>query len=295
LNNKILSIGEILWDSLPKGLFLGGAPFNVACHLRMLGHDCKMISRVGHDLLGEQTIYRLRQKGMITEFIQLDHKYRTGFVEADLDVNGNAAFKIIEPAAWDFIELNEDLTSNASVSQVLIYGSLAQRNPKSAFTINTLRKIVPITVFDVNLRPPYDNSEIVKDSLQNTRILKLNDSERAVLSKWFNLPSALKDSVKAISESFGIETICVTLGENGAVLFNKNSFVQHPGFRVKVKDTVGSGDAFLAALISGILAGDDNLKIIEDANAIGAYVASCDGATPDLNFDLINEMKLKSK
>ncbi|MDR3666756.1 MAG: PfkB family carbohydrate kinase, partial [Ignavibacteriaceae bacterium] len=135
--NKILCIGEFLWDSLPKGLFLGGAPFNVACHFNMLGEDCKMISRVGHDLLGNQAILRLMQKGMSHEFIQIDEKYSTGLVDALLDVNGNASYNILEPAAWDFIELNDNITSYASGVKVMIFGSLAQRNPKTRFTIKT--------------------------------------------------------------------------------------------------------------------------------------------------------------
>jgi fructokinase len=282
---KILSVGEILWDSLPQGLFLGGAPFNVACHLNMLNEDCKMISRVGSDLLGEQAIRRLREKGMSSEYIQVDEKYNTGFVDTSIDLNGNATYKIIEPVAWDFIELNENIDA-----QVLIFGSLAQRNPKSRFAISALRQIIPFRVFDINLRPPYDNPEIVKESLKGTNIVKLNDAELTFVIKMFDLPSEQREAVIALSDLFNTDTVCVTHSEKGASLWNKKTWTEHPGFKVKVKDTIGSGDAFLAALVSGLIAEKDNYEVLAFANAVGAYVASNYGATPVLQFDKIYDL-----
>jgi fructokinase len=286
---NILSIGEILWDSFPKGLFLGGAPFNVACHLNMLGENCTMISRIGSDSLGKQVLSRLEQKNMSSEFIQIDSVYKTGLVNVYLDSNGNATYDIVEPAAWDFIELNENLVKIAEVSDILIFGSLAQRNSHTRSAIRSLKKIVPLTVFDINLRPPYDNPDIVKESLKQTTIVKLNDTELLTLAKWFNLPSNIKNCAEALSNEFNCKIVCVTRGEKGAALWHSGTWSEHPGFKVKVKDTVGAGDAFLSALISGVALGDfDGYEVLKKANAVGAFVASSDGATPLLSEVEIN-------
>lgn len=295
MNNKILCIGEILWDCFPKGRFLGGAPFNVACHLHMLGERAAIISRLGKDDFGKEVLKSLREKNISTDYIQLDDKEKTGIVNVSLDNIGNAVFEIVEPAAWDFIELTDQLIKTASDSDLLVFGSLAQRNSVSRNTIKALRKLVPISVFDVNLRPPYDIPEIVEDSLAGTQIVKLNDNELRQISEWFDFSSNLRGAAESISSKFSCSTICITRGENGAALWQNGKWTEQSGYKVHVKDTVGSGDAFLASMISSILAGSDDEKILTDANALGAYVASKDGAAPPLNFYEINQLILNSR
>ncbi|MGE5682496.1 MAG: carbohydrate kinase family protein, partial [Bacillota bacterium] len=263
---------------------------NVACHLHMLGESVTIISRIGKDNFGHEVLNSLREKNISTDYIQLDNKEKTGIVNVNLDNMGNAAFEIVEPAAWDFIELTDQLIKKVSASDLLIFGSLAQRNSSSRKTISTLRTLVPITVFDVNLRPPYDNPEIVEDSFTGTQIVKLNDDELRQISNWFGFPSDLREAAESISLKFGCTTICITRGENGASLWHNGKWTEHNGFRVSVKDTVGSGDAFLASMISGILTGLEDEKILTRANALGAFVASKDGATPGLDFNEINRL-----
>lgn len=289
--HKILCIGEILWDSLPGGLFLGGAPFNVACHLQMLGEDVFFASRIGDDELGNQIVRRLKQKNINPQWIQIDPEQKTGIVNVTLEQRYNPTYEIVAPVAWDFIVKSEQLMVLARNADALVFGSLAQRNPDSRQTIETLRRVCPYTVFDINLRPPYDTLEIVKISLQDAKLVKLNDHELLQLAEWFDFSTNLKEASIQLAQTFYCETVCVTKGADGAALWHRGNWCEHPGFKINVQDTVGSGDAFLAALISGILANNQKGdKILEFANAVGAWVATCEGATPALNFDEITSL-----
>lgn len=286
-SKKILCVGEILWDSLPAGLFLGGAPFNVACHLKMLGHNVKMLSKVGNDTLGEQAFIRAELKGIPLDYIQIDKKYKTGIVNVKLDKLGNAEYDIVKPAAWDFIELDNKINNNF---EFLIYGSLAQRNEISRKSIEELTSCGSVNIFDVNLRPPYISKEVIEKSLLIADIVKMNEDELKQISGWFNLGDKFEQSLKKLAEKFNCKTVCITMGANGSAIFNKNNLELHKGFNVFVKDTVGSGDAFLAAFLHGIINNKSNKDIIEFANAVGAFVASNNGATPALNLDEINKI-----
>lgn len=293
MTKQILCIGEILWDALPAGLFLGGAPFNVACHLHNLGEDVVMISRVGNDELGRQIFRRVKNKGMISEGIQTDYSHLTGVVNVELDENGVPAYEIVQPSAWDFIELDKSVEAKAKSANVFIFGSLAQRSEKSRNTIKTLLGYGMLNVFDINLRPPYIDKHIIEYALQKSHILKLNDAELIHLRDWFNLPNEMEPAVKALAEKFDCETICVTKGEKGAGLWRQNEWTEHPGYKIEPKDTVGAGDAFLAALVISILAGKDNESTLAFANDVGAYVATKDGATPKI--DLQNDKPLMKR
>ncbi len=295
MKNRILCVGEILWDALPKGLFLGGAPFNVACHLHMLGKEVIMVSRVGKDVLGDQVIRRMKQKGISTRYIQFDAKHSTGIVNVTLDQLDNPSYEIVEPVAWDFIELTDELVQVAKQAKMIVFGSLAQRDPVSRHTIQELRKLNPLTVFDINLRSPYLSPEIVKESLLDSCIIKLNEDELLRLAGWFHLQGEPRETAVQLAEKFDCQTICVTKGANGAALWHKGVWSEHEGFEVEVKDTVGAGDAFLAALLSGILSGDENNKILEFANAVGAFVVSSDGPTPLIDMEKIRVFRFEKE
>ncbi|NWF89759.1 MAG: carbohydrate kinase [Ignavibacteriaceae bacterium] len=279
-----------MWDILPRGKFLGGAPFNTACHLKMLNQEVLVCSRVGDDQLGEQVINEIKQRNINPNYIQIDTSHTTGIVEVTLDTFGNASYHIKESAAWDFIEVTEYVLDELKKIDILIYGSLAQRSRISKNTIKQLLELKKVNVFDVNLRPPYINVNTVRESLMAADIVKMNYDEFLQLAKWFSINNELKLGVKEIADKFNCSTVCITKGANGAAVYHNFQFYEHPGFVVKVKDTVGSGDAFLAAFLKGIFDKKSNQKILEFANAVGAYVATQNGATPKLDLNIINEI-----
>lgn len=276
----ILCIGEVLWDALPRGLFLGGAPFNVACHLHQLGTDATIVSRVGDDVLGHEALRRIRHRGLSDDSVQVDETLRTGFVEVELDAEGAPSYTIIEPVAWDAIALTASVQKCAEHAQAVVYGSLAQRRERSRRTIQALWSTRATKVFDVNLRPPFVERSIVEASLDAADVVKMNDEELETMRTWFDLPARPKAAVKALAERFGPAAVCVTRGAAGAVLWNEGRWTEHAGYQVTVADTVGAGDAFLAALLTGYVAGRDDATVLEEAARLGAYVATQVGPTP---------------
>lgn len=290
MSKKIICIGEVLWDSLPEGLFLGGAPFNVACHLNMLGEEATICSRIGNDLLGTQAINRAKQKGLRTDLLQIDPKYDTGFVDVVLDKSGSASYKIAEPVAWDFIETTDDLLLKANNSEIFVYGTLAQRNNISRKTIEHLISMGKVNVYDVNLRPPFIDQNIIRESLKAADIVKMNDYEFTKIAEWFDLSSNLQLGMKELANKFNCNCVCITKGSEGSAIFHNEKYTVHNGFNIIIKDTVGAGDAFLAALIYGINNEKENEEILEFANAVGAFVATKDGATPKLDLKKISDI-----
>ncbi len=289
MTKKILCIGEVLWDALPEGLFLGGAPFNVACHLRMLGENAAICSSVGNDVLGEQVIKRAKQKSLDTSFIQINSDYHTGIVNVTLDADKNASYEIVEPVAWDFIEANNILLDEMEKSDYLVFGTLAQRNLISQKTIEQLRSFGKINIYDVNLRPPYIDIDVIERSLKAADIVKMNDDELKQLAALFNLSEKFELSITDLANKFNCSTVCITKGDKGSAIFRNNKLTQKIGLKVKVKDTIGAGDSFLAALIHGILKEQTNEEILTFSNAVGAFVASKKGAIPELDIDDIQK------
>jgi fructokinase len=288
MSAKVLCIGEILWDMLPRGPYLGGAPFNVACHLNRLGVEAIFASRVGHDAPGENAILKMKQMGISTKSIQHDQRHPTGVVNVAFDSDENPIYDIVQDVAWDYLQLTEPLKLAAKESDAVIFGSLAQRHAQSRQTIRQILDVVPLRIFDVNLRPPFDSREIVEASLMKAEIVKLNEEELMTLAGWFDLPSDLNKASIGLCDRFDCETICVTRGQHGSALWHEQNWMEYPGFKIQVKDAIGAGDAFLAALIYGLLSGKDHKEMLEYANAVGAYVAGCSGATPQLDIEKIN-------
>lgn len=278
--HSILCVGEVLWDALPMGLFLGGAPFNVSCHLHQLGEEVTMASRVGDDVLGHEVLRRIRHRGMRDDCIQLDPNFQTGFVEVALDIEGTPDYTIVEPVAWDAIEHTTALHAEAHQADAIVFGSLAQRRSPSRETIQALWVAEARTVFDVNLRPPFVDRAIIKQSLQAANVVKMNDEELEQMIEWFGVSSSPQAAMEALAAQFDVAMICVTRGKHGAVLWNEGRWTEHPGYAVTVADTVGAGDAFLAGLLAGYLAGRDDATILEEASRLGAYVATQMGPTP---------------
>lgn len=290
MSDEILCVGEILWDALPDGLFLGGAPFNVACHLRALRQEAAFVSRVGDDRLGHEALRRMRARGLDTDLMQIDDSLPTGFVQVELGGTGEPDYEILEPVAWDAISVTDPLRQRVDRADALAYGSLAQRSATSHQTIQRLCETEVLRVFDVNLRPPYIDRAIVEQSLDVADVVKLNDDELHQLQEWFGLPEDPKATAPNLAQNFNCQIICVTRGGRGAWLWRNGRHWQHSGYEAKVADAVGAGDAFLAALLTGLLADRDGDLILDRANRLGAYVASHSGAFPAYTVDSLADI-----
>jgi fructokinase len=279
----VLCVGEVLWDSLPEGLFLGGAPFNVACHLRATGTPVSMVSRVGGDRLGDEVLRRAARYGVSTDLIQVDDALPTGFVRVHVDERGNGSYEICEPVAWDAIEATETLLGRAATARAIVFGSLAQRSATSRATIARLRSVAKqaLMVFDVNLRPPYEDADVVRASLAAADVVKLSEEELVRLSEWFGWDDGDQHAMlRGLAREFRCSVVCVTRGSRGAALLHDGVLTEHPGFPAEVRDTVGAGDAFLAVLLAGLLAGSSDAELLQHANLMGAYVVTQFGALP---------------
>jgi len=277
---EVLCVGEVLWDALPEGLFLGGAPFNVACHLRATGATVSMVSRIGADRLGDEVVRRAKRYGVGTELMQVDAELATGFVRVNVGDGGNPTYEILAPSAWDAIEPSETLLSRAAKARAIVFGSLAQRGEVSRRTIQRLWDSSALMVFDVNLRPPFEDAQIVKRSLQRADVVKLSEDELTRLAGWFDLGASTREAMTALADSFDCSVVCVTRGSKGAALLHDGAYSEHPGFDVEVRDTVGAGDAFLAVLLAGLLNGSGDEALLRHANLMGAYVVTQFGALP---------------
>jgi fructokinase len=293
--NRIICYGEVLWDMLPGGKKPGGAPLNVGIHLKKLGLSPTIVSRIGDDEQGTELKQFLIENKKDHSFVGIDKKLDTSEVLVHLDKNRNATYEICEPVAWDNITLNDKLFKLADVADLIIFGSLAQRNETTRETLlNLLENSKATRLLDVNLRPPFDKPEVVEQLLHVADFVKLNDDELVQIAGWHNKNGLEKELIKWMADFYDCPAICVTRGPNGAILFIDQEFYEHPGFKVKTADTVGAGDSFLAALIAGFSKKQSPKKSLEFACAMGAFVASQHGAVPDYTEkDIFELMKLK--
>lgn len=278
---SVACFGEVLWDMLPEGAQPGGAPMNVAIHLKRLGMNPWLISCTGADDEGERLRQFLSDASVDLRYLQVDSVLPTSKVLVHLDKNRNASYEICEPVAWDNIRVTPDLEQLAAEADLIIFGSLAARN---ATTRNTLLHILDNTeamkLLDVNLRPPYDNRKWVEMLLHRAGFVKLNDDELVKVAGWNSVQGDETEMVRWLSDFFGCRWVCVTKGASGALLYFDGHITHHPGFKVDAVDTVGSGDAFLAALIVQLSEEKPLPEALEFACATGAFVASRSGAVP---------------
>jgi fructokinase len=279
---KILCVGEALWDLLPEGAKAGGAPMNVALHLKKFGVEVRFAGRIGDDHLGNDLKNYLEQQGLDTGLLQVDDKFPTSTAEVHLGSDGNnVRFEIVDNVAWDRIKLSEELKNAANKADVIIYGTLASRHSVTRRTIlSILKSNSCLKLIDVNLRAPYYNKEVVEKLLESASIAKLNNDEIKVIAGWYGKNYSEKELAQWFSEKYHCEIICVTRGAAGALIYSHGQFLEHSGFKVDVKETVGSGDAFLAGFLAKYLSGESLDISLEYACATGALVATMIGATP---------------
>lgn len=290
----ITGIGEILWDMLPAGKKLGGAPANFAYHAAALGSLGLSASRIGKDNLGAEILDELKKLSLSAEFIQIDSDRPTGTVNVELSAGGQPSYEIVEDVAWDHLAWDEKFKELTGRTDAACFGSLAQRSKPAAAAIGQfLSHTRPdaLRVYDVNLRQNYYSKELVENSISLANIVKLNEHELPIIAELLGTKGANQEEMaKRLLKNFNLQIICVTLGENGCLIISGDEVVSHPGFKVKVADTVGSGDAFTACMVTLYLRGTDLTAIARNANRYGSWVATQNGATPRPDKKILNEI-----
>ena len=270
----------MLWDVLPTGRQPGGAPLNVAVHLHNFGLEAQVISRVGHDDLGAELRAFVESKGLSTRYVQRGETHLTGVVKANVSDSLEVTYQIVKPVAWDYIQYEAELGQLAETAEAFVFGSLAARHAPSRETLYRLLQQATFKVFDVNLRPPHYSRDVVDYLLNQADVVKLNHHELAEIMGWFGVSPDETTALRWLAERFRLQAVCVTKGADGAALWVGQQLYRSPGLVVQVQDTIGSGDAFLAALLRGWLAGHPPADYLAFACAAGSLVASYRGATP---------------
>jgi len=295
----VVGLGELLWDLFPQGKQLGGAPANFAYMTALLGDRGIVASRVGSDRLGQEAIWQLASSGLDTSLIQTDAKHATGTVKVEVDSKGQPEYTIVEDVAWDHLEWTPAWKTLAESADAVCFGSLAQRSEVSRSTIREFLKAArpgAARIFDVNLRQTFFSAEVLRDSASRTDILKLNHEEAPKLIECLG-GRFVSDLAVArwLVKEFGIRIVCVTRGAKGSLLVTATEENTHPGFAVRVADTVGAGDAFTAALVHHALRGGTLAEMNQAANRLGAWVASQEGAMPAAEEDVLGEIRAEDK
>jgi fructokinase len=276
---------------LPEGKQLGGAPANFAFHAAQLGNQGIIASRIGKDLVGEESLARLQQNCLSSCYVQRDDIHPTGTVEVRIDAQGQPSFLIKEPVAWDFLEFTDQWQALAACADVICFGSLAQRSAVAQTTIQGFLKLCrleALKIFDVNLRQPFFSSAVIYTSLELANLVKVNDDEFHRLTALLNINEANEiKSAQRILERYNLDLICITRGAHGSLVVNREGFFEHGGIPIRVRDAVGAGDAFTAAMAHHYLRGASLEKISEAANRLGAWVATQAGATPRIDQEIL--------
>jgi len=282
--HPIVCFGETLWDIVLQEKQPGGAPMNVAYHLNKLQKNPAIISRIGLDDLGKELIHVFESRGINTDYFQVDYERSTGKVFAEIKEFNEVHYDIVMPVAWDFIEWEDSFENLLSDATYFVFGSLITRSKQSKNTLFKCLEASNIKVLDINMRPPFYHKKIVEDLLRKANILKLNLAELHLITGWFSNYNSDEDRIKLLKEKFKLHTIIVTKGGDGAILNEGDAFYHHAGYTVQVADTVGSGDAFLAGMLSSFIDNKTPEGALDFASRMGAFVASCKGGCPDYSL-----------
>lgn len=284
MKRLVVGLGEVLWDMLPEGRKIGGAPVNFAYHAGQFGINTMAVSAIGNDKLGEDTIAEMNGKHLNHIFPSVP--YPTGSVQVKLDEKGVPAYDIKENVAWDNIPFTNEIESVARNCRAVCFGSLAQRNAVSRSTIRKFIESTPsgcIRIFDINLRQNFYTSNVIRDSLEHCNILKINDEEIMLVSRMFNYDSSNIENVcRTIMEDFSLEMVILTCGTKGSYIFTKGGVSFMPTPKVNVADTVGAGDSFTGSFCAAILRGLPVAEAHKKAVEVSAYVCTQNGAMPEI-------------
>jgi fructokinase len=282
---KIVGIGEVLWDLLPSGSQLGGAPANFAYHAHALGARTCIVTRVGNDGFGQAILQRFDEQGIADGTVQMDNDAPTGTVTVTLSEHGIPNYTIHENVAWDRLEVTPVALKAIREANAICFGSLAQRGELSRISIQRLVSAASadaLRVFDINLRQKYFSREVIAESLRLANVLKLNDAELPILAELFGLTGSTQQQIKLLAQKFSLQLVALTRGPAGSLLFQDGQWSDCPSVPIEIVDTVGAGDAFTAAMVMGLLQKMELDEINYLADEVARYVCSSAGATPPL-------------
>ena len=289
MERKIVGLGEALWDCLPDGKKLGGAPANFAYHAGQFGFDTLAVSALGEDALGEETIAALGEHKL--NYLMPRIPYPTGTVQVTLDEQGIPTYNIREGVAWDNIPFTPEIEEVAKTCQAVCFGSLAQRSVVSRETIGKFLDVTPsdcVKIFDINLRQSFFTKEIIEASMRRCNILKINDEELVVVSRMFELPDLDEEKrCKQLIKDYNLDILVLTCGTNGSYVFTADKSYYQPTPKVEVADTVGAGDSFTGSFCAALLKGKSIPEAHELAVKVSAFVCTQNGAMPTLPKDFL--------
>lgn len=290
---EVLCFGEVLWDNLKDGRKLGGAPLNVCYHLTKMGIGSRIITQIGNDPDGRAILKELNHLGINVDTCWISDSKATSTVEVHLGENDEVTYEILQDVAWDHILYTPELGTLVRGAKALVFGSLVARSKTSRDTLFRLIRKSDFRVFDVNLRRPFYSKELIISLLQYTDLLKLNQEELYKISQWLReTRNDKQDGIGIIQKKFpNIKEILLTRGHKGAVYIRGNETIKIPAYEVRVKDTVGSGDSFLAAFIAQKLNNKSVASALQQASFLSAFIASNNGACPDYNMKDLEKFK----
>jgi fructokinase len=288
---SVVGLGELLWDLLPGGKQLGGAPTNFAYIAGCLGDDAIVASRVGEDELGAEALARLAQLGLPASFVQRDETHPTGTVLVDINESGEPTYTSSPDTAWDHLVWTPQWKELATRADAVCFGTLAQRSTESRAAIQKfLQETRPaaMRIFDVNLRHSFATLELITESLELSTAVKLNSAELPRVAAMLQLGGRGERAIAhRLIQVFGLELVAITRGAEGSLLVTEEECVEHQGYQVKVVDTIGAGDAFAATVVHYYLRGATLERISEAANRIGSWIATQTGATPPIDAQML--------
>ncbi len=284
---KIIGIGELLWDMLPAGRQLGGAPANFVYFCNMLGMQAWPVSAIGNDELGRESLLKLTQAGIDTRYIQILENKPTGTVDVKLDINAKPEYTINQNVAWDYIEFDEKLAQLAAQADAVCFGSLSQRNKLSRNCVMDFLKNTKndcLRIFDINLRQNFYSEQIINDSLTLANVLKINDEELVVINNMFSIKGTHHLCLEQLAREKSLDTVILTCGANGSIIYHDGQVNEHPGVNCTPVDTVGAGDSFTAVVAVGLLKQKTIEQINQQANKLAALVCENHGAMISQNL-----------
>lgn len=295
-SSEVICFGEVLWDLLPQGSKPGGAPMNVAYHLQKCGISSGIVSRVGEDDLGRSLLTIVKDWRVATEYTGMDALYPTGTVLATIDENKEAHYEIVENVAWDHIRVSEEAKAAVSKCKAFVYGSLASRLEVSRASLSELLPFASYKVFDVNLRPPFYSLEVLEPLLQWADLIKLNENElRIIMELMDESYVCVEKGVEFLRSTFKVDELLLTKGSKGACYYVGNHSYELPIVQVRVQDTVGSGDAFLAGFLAEKIKQAPAEQAMLNAIALSAFVTEREGACPAYRWEEFVKFRARAR